>query len=103
VFYSVLQQWFLEAGATMRRYNPCNSLAASVSMVAEGIGVGLLPNEYCTPLIESGGLQVLRATRDFDFEYFAVCSAEGEQSLPRQVAELAQQSSTFRKSQTAAR
>lgn len=96
VFYSVIHQWFQEAGATIRRYNPCNSLAASVSMVAEGIGVGLLPNEYCAPLIASGQLQVLRATRDFDFEYFAVCSAEGEQSLPRQVAELSRQSSTFR-------
>jgi len=103
VFYSVLQQWFLEAGATIRRYNPCNSLAASVSMVLEGIGVGLLPNDYCAPLIESGKLQVLRATRDFDFEYFAVCSAEGEQTLPRQVAELAQQSSNFRKPGAAGR
>lgn len=103
VFYSVLQQWFLDAGASMRRYNPCNSLAASVSMVAEGIGVGFLPNEYCAPLIESGQLQVLRATRDFDFEFFAVCSADGEQTLPLQVAELAQQSSTFRKPAPAAR
>jgi hypothetical protein len=66
-------------------------------MAAEGIGVGLLPNEYCAPLIESGKLRVVPVNRVFDFEFFAVCSADGEQSLPGQVAELARQSSTFRR------
>jgi DNA-binding transcriptional LysR family regulator len=97
IFYSVIQQWFTEAGATIQRYNACNSLAASISMVAEGIGIGLLPNEYCAELIRSKQLQVLRATRDFEFEYFAMFSAQGEQALPREVAELAQAASTFEK------
>lgn len=95
VFYAVVEQWFIDGGASLRRYSPCNSLAATISMVAEGIGIGLLPLEYCAPLIAAGKLRLLDTDRQFDFEYFAVCSAHAKESLAWQIAELSRQASTF--------
>lgn len=96
VVHWAAQQWFADNGATIHHHNVCNSLAASASMVMEGIGVGLLPNLYCAPFIETGRLEALRANRSFELKFYALCSAIGDQALPRQVAELARAASTFR-------
>jgi DNA-binding transcriptional LysR family regulator len=96
VVHWAAQRWFTDHGASIYHHNACNSLAASASMVMEGIGVGLLPDLYCAPFIESGKLQVLRTNRSFELRFYALYSALGDQALPRQVAELAQASSTFR-------
>ncbi|HVF18363.1 MAG TPA: LysR family transcriptional regulator [Steroidobacteraceae bacterium] len=98
VMFAYIQQWFIESGSTMQRYNPCNSLAATIALVAGGFGIGFLPNDYCAPLIERGELRPLRTTREFKFEFFAVCILESEQTLIYQVAELARQSSMFKAS-----
>jgi DNA-binding transcriptional LysR family regulator len=95
VMFSSLQQWFTEAGTAIQRYNPCNSLSATISLVAGGFGVGFLPHAYCAPMIERGELQPLRTSREFEFEFFAVCIAESDRTLTYQAAELAKESSLF--------
>jgi len=95
VMFVCLQQWFLEGGTTIQRYNPCNSLSATIALVAGGFGIGFLPNAYCAPMIERGELQPLHTSRKFEFEFYAVCISESEQTLIFQAAELAQQTSLF--------
>jgi DNA-binding transcriptional LysR family regulator len=95
IFHSLVHQWFADDGFAIQRLNICNSLTASVSMVIAGIGVSLLPKRYCRPYIKAGQLQALRANRRFDFEFYAIYGAQGQQTLPRLVAELARSTSTF--------
>lgn len=94
-FYSMIEQWFAEDGATIRRLNMCNSLATSASMVMAGMGISLLPHVCFASFISSGKLQVLRTNRSFDFEFYAMCRASDDQALPRLVVELARSTSTF--------
>jgi DNA-binding transcriptional LysR family regulator len=95
VMFAFIQNWFTASGSTIQRYNPCNSLAATISLVAGGFGVGFLPNAYCAPLIERGDLRPLRTDQEFEFDFYAVCIGGSEQTLTYQVAELARQSSMF--------
>ena len=95
VMWASIQQWFVESGSTIQRYNPCNSLSATIALVAGGFGIGFLPHDYCAPMIERGELQPLQTSRAFEFEFYAVCISESEQTLTFQAAELAQQVSLF--------
>jgi len=96
IFYGVVQKWFADHGVSIQRLNVCTSIAAQAALVMGGVGVSLLPNEYYAEEIRAGKLQVLRADRLFDFEFYAVCNAQSEQALPRLVAETAQSVSNFR-------
>ncbi len=95
VIHTSVRQWFAEHGATMQHHSVCNSLAASAAMVMEGVGISLLPYVYCAPYLEAGDLKVLPTNRQFVLEFYACYSALNDQTLPRQVAELAQEMSTF--------
>lgn len=95
IFHSLVDQWFADHGAAIQRLNVCNSLTASVSMTVAGVGVSLLPDQFCVPYIKRHQLEVLRANRRFEFEFCAIFSDRGERPLPKLVAELARSVSTF--------
>ncbi|TAK87708.1 MAG: LysR family transcriptional regulator [Betaproteobacteria bacterium] len=95
IFHSLVDQWFTDHGAAIQRLNVCNSLTASISMTVAGVGVSLLPDQFCIPYVKRRQLEILRANRRFDLEFYAIYSARGERPLPRLVAELAQSISTF--------
>ena len=95
IFHTLVHQWFADHGTPLQRLNICNSLTASVSMVIAGVGVSLLPRVYCDPFIKAGQLVPLRANRRFDFEFYAIHAAHGQQTLPSLVAEVARSTSTF--------
>jgi DNA-binding transcriptional LysR family regulator len=95
VIHWTVQQWFADHGATMHHHNVCNSLAATAAIVMEGLGVSLLPDVYCAPYVEAGRLMVLPTDKQFSIEFYACYSALNDQALPRQVAELAREISTF--------
>jgi hypothetical protein len=67
-------------------------------MVMMGVGVALLPVEHYAPLVREGKLEIVRTNKNFDFEYYAIRSALGDQALPKILAELASEVSTFTRS-----
>ncbi len=93
LFFPVLQQWFADHGVSMQRVNVCNSLATSISLIVEGLGVGVLPDIYCAPLIKARKLQVLKTDYKVQHEYYAMCRATEEEGLPHLVADMAQSAS----------
>ena len=95
IFHGLVHRWFADHGTPLHRLNICNSLTASISMASAGVGVSLLPRAYCDPFIKGGQLQVLRADRRFEFEFYAIHAAQRQQTLPKLVAEAARCASTF--------
>jgi DNA-binding transcriptional LysR family regulator len=95
VIYRSILQWFADHGVGVRRHSSCNSLTTATSLVARGLGIGLLPEAYCQPFIERGELRVLRTRRSFQLNFFARHSETGDQVLTRQLVQMAQVSSTF--------
>lgn len=93
--YLAIQQWYAEHGVAVPRHIACNSLAAAASLARESVGISLLPEIYCRPLINAGELQVLRTRRSFQLNFYARYSDAGTQSLIRHVANMAQAASTF--------
>lgn len=89
IFFSVVQRWFLQHGLDIQRVTVSNSLATSISMIVEGLGIGILPKGYCKPLIEARKLQVLRVEYTAEHEYYAMCRSADADGLPSRVAELA--------------
>lgn len=92
LFLPALHQWFADHGVRMQRVNVCNSLATSISLIVEGLGVGILPDIYCAPLIKARKLQVLQTEYRVKHEYYAMCRASEEPGLPHLVADMAQSS-----------
>lgn len=95
IFHSLVDEWFAEHDSEVRRLNVCNSLTASVSMTIAGVGVSLLPVQFCRPYLRKRQLEILRTNRRFDLEFFAVYNARSARPLPKLVAELAKSTSTF--------
>jgi DNA-binding transcriptional LysR family regulator len=95
IFYAAIEAWFKDEDAQIRRYSSCNSLATYASLVMGGLGVSLLPQDYFAPFIEAGKLRILRTSRDFKFDYYAVCRASDNQTLPRELIACAQSTTTF--------
>lgn len=94
LLFPAVTQWFAQHGLTMQRITVCNSLATSISLIVEGVGIGILPKLYCAPLIKSAKLQVLRTQYTAEHEYYAMCRASDDQGLPSLVAEMAQSAFT---------
>jgi DNA-binding transcriptional LysR family regulator len=89
ILFAVVQRWFLQHGLEVQRLTVSNSLATSISMIVEGLGIGILPKGYCKPLIDSRKLQVLNVEYRAEHEYFAMCRSADAEGLPSRVAELA--------------
>jgi DNA-binding transcriptional LysR family regulator len=89
ILFSAVQRWFQQHGVDVQRLTISNSLATSISMIVEGLGIGILPKRYCKPLIDAGKLQILRVEYAAEHEYFAMCRSADAEGLPSRVAELA--------------
>jgi len=90
IFFPSLQRWFADHGVAIQRHTVCNSLSTSISLIIEGIAVGVLPITYCTPLINAGKLQLLHTDYVAEHEYYAMCRVADDRGLPSRVAEMAQ-------------
>ncbi|HEY4368860.1 MAG TPA: LysR family transcriptional regulator [Steroidobacteraceae bacterium] len=90
IFFPAVQQWFADHGVAIQHLTVCNSLATSISLIVEGMGVGILPNIYCAPLIKAGKLQVLHTQYIVEHEYYAMCRVSDDRGLPSMVADMAQ-------------
>ena len=89
IFFSAVQRWFLQHGVDVQRLTVSNSLVTSISMIVQGLGIGILPKSYCKPLIASQKLQILHVDYVAEHEYFAMCRIADAEGLPSRVAELA--------------
>jgi DNA-binding transcriptional LysR family regulator len=59
--HAVVKAWFKEGGVRFQPSITCNSMAVIARLVAEGIGVGLLPSDYYGKELTVGRLQILEA------------------------------------------
>ena len=88
-FPAIQRRWFAEYGVEVGRLYVCNSLATSISLITEGIAIGVLPLDYCKPLIKAGKLQVINTAQVFEHEYLAMWHSNADRSLASVVAEMA--------------
>jgi DNA-binding transcriptional LysR family regulator len=86
---AIQKPWFAEYGAEIQRLYVCNSLATSISLITEGIAIGVLPLNYCEPLIKAGKLQEVKTEVVFEHEYFAMWCSVDDRSLPNMIADMA--------------
>ena len=88
-FPAIQRRWFAEYGVEVGRLYVCNSLATSISLITEGIAIGVLPLDYCRPLIKAGKLQVINTAQVFEHEYLAMWHSNADKSLASVVADMA--------------
>lgn len=88
-FPAIQRRWFAEYGVEVGRLYVCNSLATSISLITEGIAIGVLPLDYCRPLIKAGKLQIIDTAQVFEHEYLAMWHEHSEKSLASVVADMA--------------
>jgi DNA-binding transcriptional LysR family regulator len=91
-------QWFRDQGIAIRRVYTGNSLVALSALTMAGFGVGYLPTEYFSDLVEHGLLRVLkvRGPRPADTHYHAVYRRDAAPTVA-EVARLAQTLCNFAK------
>lgn len=94
IFFPVVRQWFADHGAALQHVTVCNSLATSISLIVEGMGIGILPRIHCAGLIKAGKLQVLQTEYLVEHEYYAMCRVSDDRGLPSLVADMAQSAFT---------
>lgn len=86
---AIQKPWFAEYGVEIQRLYVCNSLATSISLIIEGIAIGVLPLDYCAPFVKAGKLQELKTKPVFEHEYFAMWPTTDDRSLPSMIADMA--------------
>lgn len=95
--YKQLDQWFEQNGATIERWDVCNSLGVLAALAAASLGVSYLPRGFP---IEREGRKKLRVLyvqpRLPGLEYFVVFERRLAEPVAHIIADLAQHHSTFR-------
>jgi len=96
--HKLMAKWFEAGNATIRRANACNSIGVLAALTMAGLGVSYLPRVHFARDISDGRLQLLDIEPKLpDLEYFAIFEKRQIQPLSQNIAQLAQQYSTFRK------
>ena len=94
--HSEIENWFRASKARASRVDICNSLNIVAAMTVAGLGVSLLPTDYCRDFIEAGKIQVLDTTPPVNsIDYYALYTRSGQETLVETVALLARETSTF--------
>jgi DNA-binding transcriptional LysR family regulator len=94
--YSIMTAWFGEAGVVPQRIGYCNSLTVIASLLAEGIGVSLLPWRLFGDRVKAGVLSALKEEPQVPVvEYWAIHRPIVGFPILDRVAELAKEESTF--------
>ena len=76
--YRMIQDWFLSRGLAPDRIHLCNTLAVISRLVADGIGVSVLPCAHLRQELESGALVVLECKPSLTKATMAAAFCAGE-------------------------
>ncbi|MCL4765859.1 MAG: LysR family transcriptional regulator [Hyphomicrobiaceae bacterium] len=94
--HRVLEEWFADDEAELRRADVCNSLSVLTEMVVAGIGLGYLSLLQTEGMRERGLLEIIETQPPIeDLEYLVVYSRRGTPPLALKIAELAAAVSNF--------
>lgn len=86
--HAVVKAWFKGGGVRSQPSITCNSMAVIARLVAEGIGVGLLPSNYYGNELAVGRLQLLEAQPPMpDAEFTLVSFAERQTAFVSAVSD----------------
>lgn len=94
--HRILEDWFADGDAELRRADVCNSLTVLTELVIAGIGLGYLSVQQTQEMVESNLLKILDVDPPIaELEYFAAYPRRSMLFLGPKIAELATQVSTF--------
>jgi len=93
---AVIETWFQRGQATPRVVNYCNSIATVASLTVAGVGISILPPSLFAGAVKAGELVRLGTEPPVaPIRFWAVCPLSEVQPLSRQIARLAQETSSF--------
>jgi DNA-binding transcriptional LysR family regulator len=96
---AVIDAWFQRGQATPHVVNYCNSLSTVASLTIAGVGISILPPVLFAAALKSGGLVRLNTDPPVaPIRFWAVCPLRDVRPVARQIARLAQETSSFRAS-----
>ena len=94
--YGVIENWFVYAGARMKRRALCNSLHSIADLTICGLGLSTLPPGLYQDEIARNQLRILHTDPPLpSVEYWAAFRPTGSTNLARIVAEMAVECTTF--------
>jgi DNA-binding transcriptional LysR family regulator len=94
---AVIETWFQRGRATPHVVNYCNSISAVASLTIAGVGISILPPSLFAAAVKAGELVRLETDPPLQpIRFWAVCPLSEVQPLSRQIARLAQETSSFR-------
>lgn len=94
---AVIETWFQRGRATPHVVNYCNSISTVASLTIAGVGISILPPSLFAGAVKAGDLVLLNTDPPVQpIRFWAVCPLSEVQPLSRQIARLAQETSSFR-------
>ena len=95
-----IEDWFHSRNALCRRIYTCKSFGVASSLAVAALGITLLPVDNYQDMIASGNLQVIATEPPMTpVEFTVTMSVDSPQSLPKLIADLACEVSTFDKAE----
>ncbi len=98
LLHELTETWFRGKRAEPHRMDVCNSLGVVASLTVSGLGISMLPPQIYRREIERGELMVLETEpRLRPIEFISVYRRDREPTFIRSIADIAVETSTFRK------
>ena len=96
VLKSIFDNWKILNEVPVPKVLSCNSLAATISLVIAGFGIGFQPRNYIMPLVKRGLLVPLRSSPDLPrLTYTAIYRHDDDRAVVKSVLKLVHEEANY--------
>lgn len=96
ILHATAEKWFKDSNVHASRVYICNSLSLVSMLVRSGLGIGLLPHDVATGLVNRRHVNALGTVPVIPtIHYYAAYVASNDDAMVQAIAKLARRASTF--------